>query len=91
MPKSSLYDMGMSATLRLRSILFIIGNSRNTFYDKDMNFYDIFIKNGQICMGFEADKVEKVQKLAYLIRSYEKMSDKKLIHEQRVKILVDLQ
>ena len=28
-------------------------------------------------MGFEADRVEKVQKLAYLIRFSEKMSDKK--------------
>ena len=42
-------------------------------------------------MGFEADRVEKVQKLAY--KSYNifrKMSDKKVIGEQRVKILVDL-
>ena len=27
----------------------------NTPYDKDMNFFDIFINNGPICMGFEAD------------------------------------
>ena len=32
-----------------------------------MYFFDIFINNGQICMGFEADRVEKVQKLAYLL------------------------
>ena len=43
-------------------------------------------------MGFEADRVEKVQKLAYLIKfSEKKKSDKKVIDEQRVKILVDLQ
>ena len=42
-------------------------------------------------MGFEADRVEKVQKLAYLIRFSVKISDKKCIDEQRVKILVDLQ
>ena len=42
-------------------------------------------------MGFEADRVEKVPKLAYLIRFSEKMSDKKVIDKQRVKILVDLQ
>ena len=41
-------------------------------------------------MGFEADRVEKVQKLAYFIRCFEKKSDKKVIDEQRVKILVDL-
>ena len=41
-------------------------------------------------VGFEADRVEKVLKLAYLIRFSEKMSDKKVIDEQRVKILVDL-
>ena len=32
--------------------------------DKDINFFDIFINNGRICMGFEADRVEKVQTLA---------------------------
>ena len=30
-------------------------------------------------MGFKADRVEKVQILAYLIRFSEKMSDKKLL------------
>ena len=40
-------------------------------------------------MGVVADRVEKVQKLAYLIR-FSKMSDKKVIDEQRVKLLVDL-
>ena len=29
--------------------------SRNTPYGKDMCFFDIFINNGQICMGFTAD------------------------------------
>ena len=60
-----------------------IGNSRNTPYDKDMNFFNIFINNGPICMGFEADREEKVQKLAYLI----KFSEKCLIikYEQRLK------
>ena len=41
-------------------------------------------------MGFEADRVEKGQKLAYLIRFSEKCLTKKVIDEQRVKILVDL-
>ena len=40
-------------------------------------------------MGFEADRVKKVQKLAYLIRFSEKYLTKKVIDEQRVKILVD--
>ena len=40
-------------------------------------------------MGFKADRVEKVQKLAYLIRFSEKCLTK-VIDEQRVKILVDL-
>ena len=31
-------------------------------YDKDMNFFNIFINNGRICMGFKADRIEKVQK-----------------------------
>ena len=51
-------------------------NSRNTPYDKDMNFFNIFINKGRICMGFEA--VEKGQKLAYLIRFSEKCLIKKL-------------
>ena len=59
-------------------------------YDRDMNFFNIFINNVQICMGFEADKEEKVQKLAYLIRFSEKCLIK-VIDEQRLKILVDLQ
>ena len=41
-------------------------------------------------MGFEADRVEKVQKLAYLIR-FLKNVFKKAIDKQWVKILVDLQ
>ena len=41
---------------------------QDTPYGKDMYCFDIFINNGRICMGFEADIVEKVQKLAYLIR-----------------------
>ena len=32
------------------------GNSRNTPYDKDMNFFDIFVNDGRICIKFEADK-----------------------------------
>ena len=42
-------------------------------------------------MGFKADRVEKVQILAYLIRFSEKMSDKKVIDEHMLKKLVDLQ
>ena len=56
-----------------------------------MNFVDIFINNGRICMEFEADRVEKVRKLAYLINFSEKCPIKKVIDEQRVKIQVDLQ
>ena len=56
-----------------------IGNSRITPYDKDMNFFNIFINNGRICMGFKADRVEKVQNLAYLIRFSEKCLIKKLL------------
>ena len=46
-----------------------------------MNFFDIFIKNGPICMGFEADWVEKVQKLAYTNKIFKKMSDSKVIED----------
>ena len=49
-----------------------------------------FINNSRICIRFEADRVEKVQKLAYL-KFFGKMSDKKVIDEQMVKIQVDLQ
>ena len=41
-------------------------------------------------MGFEADRVEKVQKTCLSYKIFLKMSDKKVIDEQRVKILVDL-
>ena len=41
-------------------------------------------------MGFEADRVEKVQNLAYLIRFSEKCLKKKIIDEQMLKILVYL-
>ena len=44
-----------------------------------MYFFDFFINNGQICMGFEAVRVEKVKKLAYLIRYSEKCLTKKLL------------
>ena len=52
---------------------------QDTPYGKDMYFFDIFINNGRICMGFEADRVEKVQKLAYLINFSEKCLTKKLL------------
>ena len=42
-------------------------------------------------MGFKADGVEKVQNLVYLIRFPEKCLIKKVIDEQMLKILVDLQ
>ena len=41
-------------------------------------------------MRFEADRVEKIRKLAYLIRFSEKCLTKKVIDEPRVKILVVL-
>ena len=50
-----------------------------TPYGKDMNFFNILINNCLICMGFEADREEKVQKLAYLIRFSEKCLIKKLL------------
>ena len=56
-----------------------------------MNFFDIFINNGRICMGFEADRVEKSTKTCLSNKIFQKMSDKKVIAKQRVKILLDLQ
>ena len=38
----------------------------NTPYGKNMYFFDIFINNGRICMGFVADNLEKVQKRKHL-------------------------
>ena len=52
---------------------------QDTPYVKDMYFFDIFINNGRICMGFDADRVEKVQKHACLIRFPEKCLTKKLL------------
>ena len=48
-------------------------------YDKDMNFFNIFINDGRICKGFKADRVKKVQNLAYLIRFSEKCLIEKLL------------
>ena len=39
-----------------------------TPYGKDMYFFDIFINNGRIRMGFVADNLEKVQKCTRLNR-----------------------
>ena len=64
---------------RRRSTLFKIGNPRITPYNKDMNFFNVFINNGRICMGFEADRVEKVQNFAYRIKFSEKNLIKKLL------------
>ena len=52
-----------------------------------MNFFDILINNGQICMGFEPDELEKVQKLAYFYDFLKKNLIKEVIDEQRVKKL----
>ena len=57
----------------------------------DMNYFNIFTNYSQICMGFKADRVEKGQYLAYLIRFSEKCLIKKLLTKQMLKILVDLQ
>ena len=43
-----------------------------------MNFFNIVINNGRICMGFEAKK-KKYKKLTYLIRFSEKCLIKKLL------------
>ena len=32
-----------------------------------MHFFDTFINNGRICMGFAVDNLEKVQKRTHLI------------------------
>ena len=53
----------MHLSSRRRSTGFKIVNSRNTPYDKDMSFFNIFINNGRICMVFEADGEEWVKKL----------------------------
>ena len=51
-----------------------------------------FIKNSPICMWFEADNAEKIQKkLVYLISFSEKCLIKKVTDEQSVKILGALQ
>ena len=42
-------------------------------------FLNFVINNDRICMGFKADRVEKVQKLAYLKRFSEKCLIKKLL------------
>ena len=42
-------------------------------------------------MEFKADRVQKVHNLAYLLRFSEKCLIKKVIDEQMLKILVDLQ
>ena len=55
---------------------------QDTPYGKDMYFFDIFINYGRICMGFKADRVEKVQKLAYFIRVSEKRLTKKLLRSK---------
>ena len=59
----------------------VISNRKfqDTPYGKYMYFFDNFINNGQICMGFQADRAEKVQKLTYLIRFSEKCLTKKLL------------
>ena len=44
-----------------------------------MNFLNTSTNNGWICMGFKADRVEKVQNLAYQIRFSEKCLIKKLL------------
>ena len=67
----------MCTVTRRRSTSFKIGNSRIPPDGKDMYFFDIFIHNGRICVGFEADRVEKVQKLASFIRFSEKCLTKK--------------
>ena len=57
---------------RRRSTSFKIGKFQDTPYGQDMYFFNIFINNGRICIGFEVDRVEKVHKLAYFIRFSEK-------------------
>ena len=44
-----------------------------------MYFFDIFINNGHICMGFVADNLEKVQKRTHLNDFLKKKNIQKLL------------
>ena len=53
-------------------------------YDNDMYFFDIFINNGRICMGFVADNYEKVQNRTHLNGFLKKKNHSKVIEDQLV-------
>ena len=55
-----------------------------TPYGKDMYFFDIFINNGRICIGFVADHSEKVQNRTHLNGFLEKRNHLKVIEDQLV-------
>ena len=41
-------------------------------YDSDNNFFDISVNTGQICIGFEVDKLKNYKKHVHLIRLLDK-------------------